>query len=184
MMGASGKGRARRGAQAERAVPDLAEADLTTRSADRLARRQHVNKLGVRKVHHSSGTPCDTSRALAVFVCGASGLSAASVACAAWGLPWQPLRLGLLARLDPHLEQHRPHAAAVFVVELSVCPVHVGPGLVLVSIYARLRGTAVYDRTNPITVLGVGNLVSGLVYCVGRHSLLGSNALNVISDWC
>ena len=42
MMGASGKGRARRGAQAERAVPDLAEADLTTRSADRLARRQHV----------------------------------------------------------------------------------------------------------------------------------------------
>ena len=42
MMGASGKGRARRGAQAERAAPDLAEADLTTRSADRLARRQHV----------------------------------------------------------------------------------------------------------------------------------------------
>ena len=42
MMGASGKGRARRGAQAERAVPDLAEAGLTTRSADRLARRQHV----------------------------------------------------------------------------------------------------------------------------------------------
>ena len=42
MMGASGKGRAGRGAQAERAAPDLAEADLTARSADRLARRQHV----------------------------------------------------------------------------------------------------------------------------------------------
>ena len=38
----------------------------------------------------------------------------------------------------------------------------------IVSIYARLRGTAVYDRTNPITVLGVGNLVPGLVYCVGQ----------------
>ena len=33
MMGASGKGRARRGAQAERAAPDLAEADLTTKAA-------------------------------------------------------------------------------------------------------------------------------------------------------
>ena len=30
MMGAAGTGRARRGAQAERAAPDLAEADLTT----------------------------------------------------------------------------------------------------------------------------------------------------------
>ena len=38
----------------------------------------------------------------------------------------------------------------------------------IVSIYARLRGTAVYDRTNPITVLGVGNLVPGLVYYVGQ----------------
>ena len=44
MKGMLGEGEARRGAQAERAVPDLAEADLTTRSADRLARRQHVNR--------------------------------------------------------------------------------------------------------------------------------------------
>ena len=33
MMGASGKGRVRRGAQAERAAPDLAEADLTEEQA-------------------------------------------------------------------------------------------------------------------------------------------------------
>ena len=49
-MGAPGKGRARRGAQAERAVPDPAEADLTTRSADRLARRQHVMIVVPKKV--------------------------------------------------------------------------------------------------------------------------------------
>ena len=46
MMGASGKGRERRGAQAERAVPDLAEDDLTTRSADHRGahapRRRHL----------------------------------------------------------------------------------------------------------------------------------------------
>ena len=46
-MGAPGKGRARRGAQAKRAAPDPAEADPTTRSADHLARGQHVEgKVG------------------------------------------------------------------------------------------------------------------------------------------
>ena len=67
MMGASGKGRARRGAQAERAAPDLAEADLTTKSADRLARRQHVKgeaggkRSSMDTVGSTIGRPCQVN---------------------------------------------------------------------------------------------------------------------------
>ena len=53
-------------------------------------------------------------------------------------------------------------------ITLAIMLRTVGPGLVLVSVHARLRGTAVNDRTNPITALAVGNLVPGLVYCVGQ----------------